>query len=1218
MMMNESSEEFDRSSSEEEEGVILGADELIAKSEYKVWKLNNPEDGRSFKSYLRRIYYGIGTSGASSVVAASSTAYNSSSDSDVAMEEESHFSSPRSTQTSIANGPSSHSSLYESGPRPDEGGVVGGNNYASIQTHGMREGLEFSWLMEDHVHWTIEILIAIVSVNNTRKNAAVENLVFNKMWWRRVMEDKAIVMDLVDGWYKPGPENDGLGSGIFLEHTLQVKTVFENVLPFLGTDGDLVLNEAARDAVRFLYGENLGQVAALWSTAVGVDRENFGDLWKGHLDCTVDYATKLIGAAGDENDPMFLQATKDCKDKGGALGWVLDDRTWGWGWPWTWWGGSDGYDGYNEKYFSSPSPQIRNLADFLQSNAEKTETFGKLLRLKSSSPTMEGEASTTIYDDIITSLIEQGEGNHVLLIPTQEAWNDFYKKLPTHEKYGKGSFLASTEPIRRKLGELLRYHVVSVPTTEDDCCELTDDMRHHHKGKTYETLLPESNVVFETITPSSRKEGGGHRMSKDGEEDPYSSSSDEKTESFFNCVNKNAKIVTSGAIKISGEQHPILSIHVIDRVLVPDARIFHKDCISYNQTKIKRRHFDEIANTDSYSSSPSPPPPSIGNNPREPISSSSLPHDGKNYEDHPEQKLPKLIRSKRNDPIPIIRSKRNDHDPVSIPIIRSKRTTAVIPHILERHGTPHSTLLQKTTHENGTSAGTEGPFILERSDRGLHTHPHTSPPSKKIPVLERKKPSAIPSHMVGRTETGVPILERNHSSNPPPHPHPHPQTTQKDIGVRKKKISMVIPPRAGSAAATTRNNSSANHVQRSLANLSLNDENVDPVAYFKKYAKDDADYEEAISTKEGRDDLKTEIGQIEKLVQEGVQRSHMADSGTVFSAFDRKHISEIMGTPEESNFLTCCQKFSSQSPPPPISNGVGTTLISAKVTYMKGLTDSIVSYVNWVQSTNEDKTYPDLQYEVRMVSFSDSMTRIIQELRKNKKELDDRVKTLTIFALVFLRRILEATRKSHKLYYAIEWVASGLLEKFGYEGGSEAAYEPKPRIPMMNLTLSGAASETTTVSSRYESSRRSVVANRGISVVQGGITSRKGPYGDMERNLLKYSQSIANLTEDEDKERTTLSTAGQYAKDVMTNFGLTESGEVDTARGKSLTGDLRDENVQKIFVLGEMCSTMIIRLDMEADRANLYPTRQELEEFIDPFLEKQLSPAYPGYYHQGE
>ena len=178
----------------------------------------------------------------------------------------------------------------------------------------------FADLMYHHVQFTIDLLLAIVEDNETNQNLAVQGLIENKENWVSLMKEYHVPQDMVNKWYQSGTQNEGLGTGIFLDHSLAVKTVFENVW----LDGtEIRLSGFGEESLKILYASNLGKVVSFWEKAAKVNKEVLTESWKGHIDCTVEYAKQLL-VAGKEGD-SFISASEKCLDQGYHLGLIFDE-----------------------------------------------------------------------------------------------------------------------------------------------------------------------------------------------------------------------------------------------------------------------------------------------------------------------------------------------------------------------------------------------------------------------------------------------------------------------------------------------------------------------------------------------------------------------------------------------------------------------------------------------------------------------------------------------------------------------------------------------------------------------------------------------------------------------------------------------------------------------------------------------------------------------------
>ncbi len=196
--------------------------------------------------------------------------------------------------------------------------VLSTSKQTSIEGWMYRQG-RYESLMKEHVQWTIDLLLGLVGESQARQKEAITNLITNKKIWVAIMVEKGVSSALADQWYRQGSENDGLGTGIFLEHSLAAKTVFEHAR--ISATNELILDPVGEDAAELLYGANTDSVIVFWRKAANLE---IGESWKSHLDCTVKYATQLLIAQGNQDNEQFVDATEKCIEQAGTVGSMID------------------------------------------------------------------------------------------------------------------------------------------------------------------------------------------------------------------------------------------------------------------------------------------------------------------------------------------------------------------------------------------------------------------------------------------------------------------------------------------------------------------------------------------------------------------------------------------------------------------------------------------------------------------------------------------------------------------------------------------------------------------------------------------------------------------------------------------------------------------------------------------------------------------------------
>jgi hypothetical protein len=179
--------------------------------------------------------------------------------------------------------------------------------------------------MAVHVGYTQDLLVATVSRNQRDVVRAIGHLIDNKREWvahlkRRGVRDPG-------SWYSPGPENDGLGDGVFLRHSLAAKGVIDGVVTLKREDNSPVLSAEGQAALDTLYGESLDEIVEFWDsrrTNKALTRADVTKAWKSHLDCTIEYARQLLIADGDTRARTYVAAARACKDQGRLVGTIME------------------------------------------------------------------------------------------------------------------------------------------------------------------------------------------------------------------------------------------------------------------------------------------------------------------------------------------------------------------------------------------------------------------------------------------------------------------------------------------------------------------------------------------------------------------------------------------------------------------------------------------------------------------------------------------------------------------------------------------------------------------------------------------------------------------------------------------------------------------------------------------------------------------------------
>ncbi len=201
------------------------------------------------------------------------------------------------------------------------------DGFVVVARRGRRDQVrvvDFVQLMRMHVVLTADLLVAMKVPTTTQAvDAAVQRLVRNKTAWQRRLLYHGVRADVADQWYKPAPP-EPFGSGVFLEHSLAVKTVFDNVVGVDRATNQLQLSPDGDRALQFLVGQSTDDTAAFWMRAVRADPTAVRNAWTGHVQCTAAYATALVSAGGNASDAAFLSARAACVDQGAEVGGILE------------------------------------------------------------------------------------------------------------------------------------------------------------------------------------------------------------------------------------------------------------------------------------------------------------------------------------------------------------------------------------------------------------------------------------------------------------------------------------------------------------------------------------------------------------------------------------------------------------------------------------------------------------------------------------------------------------------------------------------------------------------------------------------------------------------------------------------------------------------------------------------------------------------------------
>ncbi len=179
--------------------------------------------------------------------------------------------------------------------------------------------------MHHHVQYTQDLLVGTVGGNSTAVKRAISLLNDNKLDWVEYLAAEGV--DNPKAWYTPGPENGGLGHGIFLRHSLAAKGVIDGVTGLDSSNNSLVLDADGGKAFTTLYGESLDGVVDYWymrKKNKKLTRADIDKAWRSHLDCTVEYARQLLIAGGVKSAKAYVAAAAACRYQGRLVGSVME------------------------------------------------------------------------------------------------------------------------------------------------------------------------------------------------------------------------------------------------------------------------------------------------------------------------------------------------------------------------------------------------------------------------------------------------------------------------------------------------------------------------------------------------------------------------------------------------------------------------------------------------------------------------------------------------------------------------------------------------------------------------------------------------------------------------------------------------------------------------------------------------------------------------------
>jgi len=188
------------------------------------------------------------------------------------------------------------------------------------------QALSFVPMWAEHVKWTQHLLVAIVKKDAERTTREVNNILTNNVLWKRHLKEFGVSKDQIHVWLKSGPENNGAGTGVFLQHSLLAKAVFEGATG-LDADNQVTFNASGTDAAGELFGSNLTQIVDFWwslNRNSKLTRADVEKAWRTHLEVTVEYARQLLIAEGITTASSFVEATKYSRAQARLGGTVLE------------------------------------------------------------------------------------------------------------------------------------------------------------------------------------------------------------------------------------------------------------------------------------------------------------------------------------------------------------------------------------------------------------------------------------------------------------------------------------------------------------------------------------------------------------------------------------------------------------------------------------------------------------------------------------------------------------------------------------------------------------------------------------------------------------------------------------------------------------------------------------------------------------------------------
>ena len=322
----------------------------------------------------------------------------------------------------------------------------------------------FSILMVKHVKWTIKLL-TVLKQEQQRTNA-IEKLLKNKIKWVRLLGTYGIDQSKIDEWYKPpvaiDVENNQLGEGIFLEHSLAALGVFDNAAVTEDDQHLLIAQEGKEtsyeEAWNTLTKTNKKKVVKFWTDILSDLKieGNFENAWTDHLVCTAKYARQFLIAGGNKTDPNFVKEKNSCLQQGSEVGQMIDMALMPYFYP--------PYGPYPYPYSNSKD----NIDSSITHNEsieggfltrpwiayDKKKTIKWFLQNNQSTSTDWAWKFFSVSKDILDTLDEEfSDKKFTLFLPTQEAFRKFL--------LDNGKMLSTeTFEMRKIVTKILKTHIL--------------------------------------------------------------------------------------------------------------------------------------------------------------------------------------------------------------------------------------------------------------------------------------------------------------------------------------------------------------------------------------------------------------------------------------------------------------------------------------------------------------------------------------------------------------------------------------------------------------------------------------------------------------------------------------------------------------------------------------------------------------------------------------